>query len=251
METNKHTIAPGDVYKYRCDNDQGYGYMVPVRTSDGWDFVDTYHLDIPTMKTDETSDEASIRRIIELGFGEHDGYVRYCSRNFYYCNAYFHNKAVPLSLTLMFNVNDYDITSRRNAIDFDDDDVVMDVPMYKEQHFDWDSGKTLGLCFVRKGAEKSQRNEFINLLNEANNSIVKPYAEKASSLLGEVEKKLHELENAGLSTPQDELKFDFLVRQTEIINKCAEDLREAFGDHLTQIRNSVSIDKEEKENNID
>ena len=250
METDKYTIAPGNVYKYCCDNDQGYGYMVPVRTSDGWDFIDTYHLDIPMMKTGETSDEASVRRITELGFGEHDGYVRDCLRNFYYCNAYFHNKEVPRNLTLMFNVNDYDITSRRNASDFDDDNVVMDVPMYMEQHFDWNSGKTLGLCFVRKGAEKSQTKEFRNLLNEANNLIVKPSAESASFLLEEAKKKLNELENAGLSTPQDELEFDFLVRKTEIINKCAEDLKKAFGDHLTQIRNSDSLDKEEKENNV-
>ena len=66
-------IMPGDVYEYRCGNDQGYGYMIPVKTSNGCDFIDTYQLDNPWLQDGETKDEASIRRIIELGNSEHDG----------------------------------------------------------------------------------------------------------------------------------------------------------------------------------
>lgn len=251
METDKHTIALGDVYKYECDNNQGYGYMIPVKTSAGWDFIDTYHLDIPWTNKGEIAVDASIRRINELGRGEHDGFVRERAFNFYNKNVQYDAQEVPSDLRFVFNLNDYEPLPHRDYSDYDDDDTIMFVPLYREQNFDWGSGTTLGLCFVRKGAEKSQINEFRNFLNEANSSIIKPYAEKASFILEEVEKKLHELENNGLSTPQDELEFDFLVRQTEIINKCAEDLREAFKDHLTQLRNSVSIDKEEKGNKID
>ncbi|WP_298626644.1 hypothetical protein [uncultured Senegalimassilia sp.] len=68
-------IFPGNVYAYRCDNDQGYGIMVPVKTSRGWDLIDTYHLSPPSMKPGETLDEASVREITELGSGEYDGYV--------------------------------------------------------------------------------------------------------------------------------------------------------------------------------
>lgn len=251
METNKHTITPGDVYEYKCDNNQGYGYMIPVKTSVGWGFIDTYHLDTPWTNSGEISVDASIRRVNELGRGEHDGFVRERAFNFYNKNVQYDVQEMPSDLWFMFNLNDYEPLPHRECSDYDADDTIMFVPLYREQNFDWDSCITLGLCFVRKGAKKSQTNEFRNLLNEANNSIIKPYAEKASFLLGQVEKKLHELENAGLSTLQDELEFDFLVRQTEIINKCAEDLREASGDHLTQLRNSVSIDKEKKENNAD
>lgn len=54
METDKHIIAPDDVYEYKCDNNQGYGYMIPVKTSVGWDFIDTYHLDRPWAENGET-----------------------------------------------------------------------------------------------------------------------------------------------------------------------------------------------------
>lgn len=34
MTISGDAIRPGDVYEYRCDNDQGYGYMIPVKTTD-------------------------------------------------------------------------------------------------------------------------------------------------------------------------------------------------------------------------
>lgn len=94
-EANGDLIRPGDVYKYSCRNDQGYGYMIPVKTSSGWDFIDTYQLDIPSRKDGETGDDASIRRIIELGHGEHDGYVSRSTSMFYHRNAYLKKTAVP------------------------------------------------------------------------------------------------------------------------------------------------------------
>lgn len=110
-ETNGAPIRPGDVYTYNCHNDQGYGYMIPVKTSNGWDFIDTYQLDIPSRKDGETGDDASIRRIIELGHGEHDGYVSRSTSMFYHRNAYLKKTAVPYGLRLAFNLNDYDATS--------------------------------------------------------------------------------------------------------------------------------------------
>lgn len=248
-EADSH-IRPGDVYKYSCGNDQGYGYMVPVKTSDGWDFIDTYQLDFPSMKPDETSDEASVRNIIELGISEHDGYVRRMVYNFYHKNAIFCCKTVPSHLVLVFNVSDYDIVSRRRCEDYDCADVVMDVPLYREQHFDWTSGLVRGLCFVRKGAVKSRINEYRSLLREASSLIISPDASGASSLLGKIEKRLYEIKSVGLSTPQDELEFAFLVRRTEIINKCVEDLREVSKDYLVRLRIFDSMNGEETEDNV-
>lgn len=198
METDKHTIAPGDVYKYRCYNDQGYGYMIPVKTSIGWDFIDTYHLDIPWTNKGEIDVDASIRRINELGRGEHDRFVRRTASNFYSKNVLYDAQEVPSDLQFMFNLNDYEPLPHRECSDYDVDDTIMFVPLYREQNFNWDSGIALGLCFVRKGAKKSQVNEFRNLLSEANNSITEPQADNAAFLLGEIKKKLRELENAGL-----------------------------------------------------
>lgn len=219
-------IRPGDVYAYRCDNGQGYGIMVPVKTSDGWDFIDTYHLGSPSMKPGETLDEASVRNIIELGSGEFDGYVSRVVSNFYHQNAIFHCEEVPSRLTLLFNVSDYDIISRREARDFDDDDVVLFVPMYREQHFDWGSGRTLGLCFVRKGAKKDPAAEFRALLGEASDSIVEPRASSAATLLGRAQKKLRELEDLGLSTKEAEDAVSRLAKRIRVINKCREELLE-------------------------
>lgn len=247
METNEHRIAPGDVYKYRCDNSQGYGYVIPVKTSTGWDFIDTYHLDRPWAESGEIAVDASIRRIIEFGHGEHDGFVS--KRAFFFCNqnVWYDAQEVPSDLRFVFNLNDYEPLPHRECSDYDANDTIMFVPLYREQNFDWNSGITRGLCFVRKGAEKDQANEFRNLLNEARNLIFFPQADRASSLLGEIEKKLHELENAGLSTQRDGLEFSYLVKQIEIINKCVEDLREVSCDYRAWFRDSDSIDEERTE----
>lgn len=234
------SIRPGDVYKYSCGNDQGYGYMVPVKTSNGWDFIDTYQLGIPWPKDGETKDNASIRQIIELGNGEHDGYVIKATSSFYHRNARFGKVEVPFGLRLLFNLSDYDVVSRRECADYDDGDVVMFVPLYFEQNYNWNSCRALGLCFVRKDAEKSLINEFRSLLEEASSSIVKPYAGTAAFLLGKVEEKLHELERAGQSTKMDKDAVYRLAKRIEAIDKCSQDLREIDREYMAQLRDSGS-----------
>lgn len=243
-EIGKDLIMPGDVYEYSCGNDQGYGYMVPVKTSRGWDFIDTYHLGIPSRRPGESGDAASIRQIIELGHGEHDGYVGRLTSMFYYCNARFERAAVPYGLRLAFNLNDYDATPSRECENYDDNDVVYYVPLYREQHFSWESGRTLGLCFVRKGAEKSPVNEFRSLLSEASGSIVGPRAIAADYLFGKVEKKFHELEDLGLSTQGYEDDVSYLAKRIEIIKKCDKELREINRERMAQRRDSDNTGEE-------
>ena len=226
MEISGDTIRPGDVYEYRCGNDQGYGYMVPVKTSSGWDFIDTYHLNFPSMKNGESGDEASIRRIIELGHGEHDGYVSRVTSGFYYENAYFKRTKVPDGLRLLLNIDDYDVVSRRECYDYDSGDVIAYVPLYREQHFDWDSGRTLGLCFVRKGAKKSPAREFRSLISDAYASLVYPCIGIADTKLGEAKEKLRELEESGLSTQKDADDVFRLAKRIGAIRECIEKLAE-------------------------
>lgn len=233
-EVNEVSIRPGDVYKYSCGNDQGYGYMIPVKTSSGWDFIDTYQLDIPSRKTGETGDDASIRRIIELGHGEHDGYVSRSTSMFYHQNAYLKKTAVPCGLRFAFNLNDYNATSSRECENYDDNDVVYYVPLYREQHYSWNSGRSLGLCFVRKGAEKDRVNEFRSLLGEASGSIVLPYASMAASLLSRIEEKLRELEDLGLSTQGDKDDVSYLTKRIEIIGRCTKELEKVSRERIAQ-----------------
>lgn len=217
-----NVIRPGDVYAYRCDNDQGYGIMVPVKTSDGWDYIDTYHLHSTSMKPGETLDEASVRNIIELGSSEHDGYVSRVVSDFYHKNAILHCKTVPSRLTLMFNVSDYDIISRREARDFDDGDVAIFIPMYREQHFDWGSGRTLGLCFVRKGAVRSLAREFYFLCVDAWQQLTMPGVGMAEEFLAKAQAKLKELEASGVASQDNKADVVKLKVCIEAIKECRD-----------------------------
>lgn len=243
-EANGDLIKPGDVYEYSCGNDQGYGYMIPVKTSSGWDFIDTYHLNIPSRKPGESGDDASIRRIIELGHGEHDEYAGGLTSMFYHRNAYFGKTAVPCGLRFAFNLNDYGAMSSRECENYDDNDVVYYVPLYREQHYSWNLGRTLGLCFVRKGAEKSHVNEFRSLLREASGSIVSPYVGRAASLLSRIEEKLRELEDLGLSTQRYENDVSYLAKRIEIIGKCTKDLEKVNRERMEQLWGSGNTGKE-------
>lgn len=229
------SIRPGDVYAHRCDNEQSYGIMVPVKTSRGWDFIDTYHLNSPSMKLGETLDEASVRRIIELGTGEHDGYVSRLVSDFYYKNAFFNCEEVPSRLTMLFNVSDYDIISRREASDFDDDDVVISVPMYQEQHFDWGSGRTLGLCFVRKGAVRSLAREFNSLCSDAWQQMTMPSVGMAAEFLEKAQDKLREAEASGLASHGDEARVVEIKECIRAIEECRRGIDAARGRYYSQI----------------
>ena len=229
-------IRPGDVYAYRCDNDQGYGIMVPVKTSRGWDFIDTYHLHSTSMKPGETLDEASVRNIIELGSGEYDGYVSRVVGDFYHQNAIFHCETAPSRLTLMFNVSDYDIISRREARDFDDDDVAIFIPMYREQHFDWGSGRTLGLCFVRKGAARSLTREFNSMCVDAWQELTMPGVGMAEEFSEKALDKLRELDGSGLASQGDKARVFEIKMCIKAIEKCRDEIDTACEWYHSQIR---------------
>lgn len=230
-----NVIRPGDVYAYRCYNDQGYGIMVPVKTSNGWDFIDTYHLGPPKMKPGETLDEASVREITELGSGEHDGYVGRVVSNFYHRNAIFHCEEVPFRLTLLFNVSDYDVISRREVRAFDDDDVETLIPMYREQHFDWGSGRTLGLCFVRKGAVKSLAREFNSMCVDAWQELTMPGVGTAEEFLERAQSKLKELEASGIASQGDKARVVEIKMCIMAIEKCRHEIDTACGWYRSQI----------------
>lgn len=153
---------------------------------------------------------------------------------FYHRNAYLKKTAVPYGLRLAFNLNDYDATSSRKCEDYDDSDVVYYVPLYREQHYSWNFGRALRLCFVRKGAEKDRVNEFRSLLREASGSIVTPYAGNAASLLSRIEEKLRELEDLGLSTQRDKDDVSYLAKRIEIIGKCTKELEKVNRERIAQ-----------------
>ena len=223
---------PGDVYEYTCGNDQGYGYMVPVKTSKGWDFIDTYHLGTPLFKSCMKSyDEASVAQVMELALEEHDIFVRRRVFDFYHRNAFLGRETVPDELSFLFSLNDYRIASRRECRDYEPEDTILNVPLYREQRFDWDSGRALGLCFVRCDADKSLRREFGSLLEEAEASLPFVSALLAAEPLEKAAKKLDEMRAGGLATGKDEEKLARIKEKTDIISRCAEELRAVDAKH--------------------
>lgn len=226
MATNSG-IRPGDVYEYRCENDQGYGFMVPVKTSDGWDLIDTCHLDPPTFKRGETSDSASVRRIVELGNGEHDRYVRDRAFHFYRKNVLYGVREVPSWLRLLLNLGDYDVAARRECDDYDDGDVVIDVPLYRGQHFDWASRRTRGLCFVRKGARKSLAREFRALCGDAWLELTLPGVGMAAQFVEKAHAKLREIEAEGIDASNDKARLIEIVMCTQAIKECRAEIDSA------------------------
>jgi hypothetical protein len=236
MKCNTDIIMPGDVYEYTCNNEQGYGYMIPVKTSYGWDLIDTYQLENPSLKPGETLDEASIRRIIELGSNENDGYVKRATSDFYFHNVCLEREEVPDGFQLLLNLNDYDIATLRECEKYDGSDVILHVPLYREQHFHWRSGKTLGLCFVKKNAKKNPCNELTNLVRECFSSITPSYAGIALFHFDKIKEKLNELENLGLATQAHRVSVSCLEKRIEIINKCNEDLKKVNKEYLDLIK---------------
>ena len=234
--TSDSGIRPGDVYTYNCDNDQGYGIMVPVKTSSGWDLIDTYHLDFPTRTHGETDSAASVRRIAELGNGEHDGYVREKACNFYHRNARYGAREVPSELQLLLNLGDYDVATRRKCRDYDDDDVVIDVPLYREQHFDWDSGVTRGLCFVRKGAARSLAKEFNSMCVDAWQQLTMPSVGMAAQFVEKAHAKLREIEAAGIDAGNGKTRLLEIVMCINAIRECRDEIDSAHECYLLQTK---------------
>ena len=215
-------IFPGDVYGYRCGNAQSYGIMVPVKTSKGWDLIDTYHLDSPLVKHGETLDEASVRRVIELGSSEHDDYVRNPVINFYHRNALYGVQEVPCGMWFLLNLVSYDVVSRRECKNYDGGDVVMNVPLYHEQHFDWESGLTRGLCFVRDGAGRRSAREFAALCDDVWQQLTMPFVGMAEELLEKAQDKLRELEGMGLASQDDKADVVKMKMCIEAIKECRD-----------------------------
>lgn len=233
---NNDNIRPGDVYRYSCNNNQGYGYMIPVKTSNGWDFIDTYQLDYPWQKDGESKKEASVRQIIELGISEHDGYVNRKTSSFYHHNIHLGRTEVPFGLQLLLNLNDYDIMPRSKCEDYDNSDTIYHVPLYREQNFSWNLNKALGLCFVKKESKKNPVKEFRNLLTDTSNSITRPYAGDSVFYLNKAKEKLAELESLGLATQKDKDAVQRLSERIEVINKCIEDLKKINMKYLAKLK---------------
>ena len=127
-------------------------------------------------------------------------------------------------LRLVLNLNCYDVATRRECENYDEADVIFDVPLYREQHFEWGSGRARGLCFVRKGARKSLAREFHALCSDAANELTMPYTGRASALINEAFDKLRELKEAGIATQEDEVRAYRIRRYIEAIERCRDEI---------------------------
>ena len=107
--------------------------------------------------------------------------------------------------------------------------------MYREQHFDWDSGSARGLCFVRKGAKESVRNEFDNLCDDAMQSFVSPITGTAAKFIDEATEKLRELEGRGLATPRDRAYLTHIGKYERIFSKFRDDIAKENDEYRLEV----------------
>lgn len=224
MSTKPHfdpaTLRPGDIFAHNWGNDQSYGVCVPVRTSRGWDLIDTYQIDHVCMRGGETADEASIRRVIELAKTEHDHYVRRRTYEFYHHNGLTDITGPRRDFTLICNLTEMRVVGDREAEDYDPEDVVRHVPLYNEQHFSWSLGRTMGLTLVRRDAKPSDHRCLSALISDAYEPKT-PYTTRARNILhDDIGPLAEKMRTEGRLTPREELKLEILKRRLEALHTC-------------------------------
>ena len=224
MSTKPHfdpaTLRPGDIFAHNWGNDQSYGVCVPVRTSRGWDLIDTYQIDHVCMRGGETADEASIRRVIELAKTEHDHYVRRRTYEFYHHNGLTDITGPRRDFTLICNLTEMRVVSDREAEDYDPKDVVRHVPLYNEQHFAWSLGRTMGLTLVCRDAAPSEHHTLRALISDAHEPET-PYVTRSLNLLEDKIRPLAARMRAeGRLTTYEELELSYLEDRLEALRTC-------------------------------
>lgn len=240
------TVRAGDVYEYTAHNHQAYGYMIPVKTSKGWDLVDTYHLDSPGMRGDERGCDAAIRRIVELGESDHDGYVTRATSNFYHRNHRV-NPGSDSSLELVCNLTEFRPTYRdRDCHDYADIDVIMHVPLYREQNFSWSLGRTMGTNLIRKGAEPDPTKIYDALIADAFDSMQAPSICGARNRLESACKQLDKLKERGLATERMIADCDFAAAYLAELERCdraVQNIRASHQERMRRIREQEESDE--------
>lgn len=137
-------------------NDQCYCLAVPVMDEDGnlW-MQDTYQLERPSRKNNETITDAAIREICSFGEGYNGWCVRRARSNYYYKNQMEIMTEDDLShFELICDMHDYRyLEPWEDYRDYKPEDIVHRAILYNEHGFNWDYG-TCGVILVRKNAEK-------------------------------------------------------------------------------------------------
>lgn len=241
------TVRPGDIYQHHFGNDQSYGYSIPVKTSRGWDLIDTYQLSSPSWQNGEGSDKASVRRIIELASTEHDFYAPRCASNFYHQNIT-RNVTCPLeSYVLVCNLNDFNISSDREAADYDPDDVLKHIPLYFEQHYSWNLGHTLGLTFVKKDAQPKSEQKLKAFINDINDTCdMMPSARNAQYILEhDVRPLIQSMTESGQLSDRDRLRYELTCKRVEAIDACNKAISQARSEYYSQLVELESADHDD------
>lgn len=235
------TLRPGDIFAHNWGNDQSYGVCVPVRTSRGWDLIDTYQIDHVCMRGGETADEASIRRVIELAETEHDHYVCRRTYEFYHHNGLTDITGPRSDFTLICNLTEMRIITDREAEDYDPKDVVCRVPLYNEQHFSWSLGRTMGLTLVRRDAEPSDHRTLRALISDAHEPKT-PYVMRSLNLLeDEIRPLAARMRAEGRLTPYEELDLAYLEDRLEALRTCEKAVSACSADYhkrLAELRDA-------------
>lgn len=215
------TVRPGDIFAHHFGNDQSYGVSIPIKTSTGWDLLDTYQVSSPSYKRDESGIDAAIRRINELAESEHDGYARRCAYNYYHHNVLTQVTEPRKDYTLICNLNDYRGTYRdREAHDYDDDDVIWHIPLYWEQNFSWNLGRTMGTTLIRKDAKPSDEKKFHAIVADIIDDAPIPYLHSAKQNLERLTSIVDGMRDRGELTELLQVQYTWICERVRVLDEC-------------------------------
>lgn len=232
------TVRPGDIYQHHFGNDQSYGYSIPVKTSRGWDLIDTYQLGMLSCHSDENSEQASIRRVIELASTPHDHYVNRCTSNFYHRNASLGVNRPRSDYELVCNLTELDVVSDREADDYESDQVVRHIPLYFEQNFSWGKGRTMGLTFVRKGAvpslERKLRAFLLDIETECGVTPNLPMVERI--MKHDVDPLVATMQARNALLERDRLRYNLARKTIDALAACCNTVTQAQVEYRDALR---------------
>ena len=238
-------VRPGDIYEHHFPNDQAYGYSIPVKTSRGWDLIDTYQLSHPSYQDGETSDQASIRRVIELASTDHDFYASRCANDFYHRNITCNVTSPLKDYVLVGNLDDFRIGSNREADDYALTDVLRYIPLYFEQHYSWNFGRAMGLTFIRKGARPKPERKLKAFLADIDDRCgMVPDMRYARYILEhDVTPLIQDMTASDRLSAINQVRYEFARKRIEAIEACYEAVEQARSEYHSQLAKFESESK--------
>lgn len=176
MESIKDKVVFGGLYRYNpSEYEQHYGWAVPVLAGDKVFMQDTYQINRPAIKKDQSVYDACVEMINSFSDSERGKSVIWYSDYNYASKA---NEIITEGnldkYTFVCDLNDYRELDRSEYKEwFDDNDVVNHVKLFFEHGYKWDLG-SVGITIVKKDANPVPVLQLEEKIDSTRNSLTLP-----------------------------------------------------------------------------